>query len=411
MFTGSANFAEGVYDHSISRFGGAHNAYTTKDYTLYYATVAREHLADVMAMEADRFGHLNFDPEKATRELKVITEERNMRVENNAFAQLSEQLTALTFLNHPYHHPTIGWAEDMATFTLADAKEFFATYYRPSNMMLIVAGDVTPSEVRREAQRYFGALPGGPAAPRIWPDEPPFRLERHATMHDVKAREPRLLRHYVAPSVSHGASGQAMPLSLLAHYLGGSDSSVLYQNLVVEQHLASSVEVEYDPFSLGPTLVEIVATPAPGVSLEQLEQGLDKALADVLAKPLDDAAFARAKTHLKAEVIFAQDGLEPLTQVMATLFAAGRDEQYFYDWPKAVEAVSISDMQAAAKTVLAPNKRVTGYLLPEVAAPTPVTPEAAASTTTPADASSPAATVPAASAPSPVPATEAPHAP
>jgi zinc protease len=373
MFTGSKNYPEGTYDRAIARIGGEHNAFTTKDYTLYYATIAREHLPQVMAMEADRFASPTFDAAKAARELKVITEERNMRVENNPAAQMAEQLDAITFLNHPYQRPNIGWAEDMATFTLADAQAFFAAHYTARNMLLLVAGDVTAADVKRDAEKYYAALPSGIATPRIWPEEPPLRLERHATMHDAKVREPRLVRQYIAPSVVNGARDQALPLSVFAQYLGGGAGSVLYEQLVEKEKLASSVSASYDPFSIGPALFTIHATPAARVTPQQLEHALDRALDGVNTGAPDAAAVMRAKTRLKAEVIFAQDGLSSFATTIADLYALGLDEQYFYAWPHLVEAVTPAQMQEAARIVLAPSRRVTGYLLPAEtqAAPTP----------------------------------------
>jgi zinc protease len=370
MFTGTKDYPEGVYDRAIARVGGTQNAYTTEDYTLYFATVAREHLPTVMAMEADRFQHLAFDAAHAARELKVITEERNMRVDNSASAQLSEQLNAITFLNHPYRQPTIGWAEDMATLTADDARQFFANHYRASNMVLVVAGDVTVRDVRRYAQRYYGGMPGGESAPRAWPKEPPVRLMRHAQMEDAKAREPLLIRQYIAPSMHDGDSIKAMPLAVFAQYLGGGESSLLYEQLVRQQKLASAVTADYDPLAVGPALFRITATPVEGVTLPQLEEGLDRALASTLAAAPDNAAVTRAKTLLKAEVIFAQDGLTPLAHLMAELYAIGLDEQYFYSWSNAIDHVTAAEMQAAAQAVLVPAKRITGYLTP-LTAPQP----------------------------------------
>ena len=369
MFTGTQNFPEGVYDRSIARVGGTQNAYTTRDYTLYFATVAKEHLPMVMAMEADRLQHLEFDATHAARELKIIREERNMRVDNSAAAQLGEQLDALTFLNHPYHHSTIGWAEDMATFTPTDAKEFFTDHYRASNMVLVVAGDVRTRDVRRYAQHYYGGLAGGATAARNWPKEPALNLSRHAEMTDAKAREPRLVRQYVAPSMHEGDTSKTMPLELLSHYLGGGETSLLYQKLVREQKLATAIEADYSSLSIGPALFKITATPAPDVSLAQLEQALDRELANVVASVPDAAALERSKTLLKAEVIFAQDGISPIAHVISQLYAIGLDEQYFYDWSSTVDHVTGTELQAAAAAVLVPGHKVTGYLLP---APAPV---------------------------------------
>lgn len=364
MFTGTKNFPEGVYERAIARVGGAQNAYTTRDYTLYYATVGKKYLANVMTMEADRLSNLEFDAPRAARELKIITEERNMRVENNPVAQWSEQLDALTFLNHPYHQPVIGWAEDMASFTPADARGFFTAHYQASNMVLIVAGDITAREVRRLAQRYYGGLPAGDISPRAWPKEPPQRMARRGQMHDARVQEPRLLRQYIAPSARDGATSDAMALNVFAQYLGGGDTSVLYNALVREQKLATNVSVSYDPLSLGPAVFRIVAIPAQGVAIPELEAALDRSVNNVLDHPLDIAATARAKTLLTAEVTFAQDGLEPLANIMADLYAIGLDEQYFYNWADAIDAVTDISALAAARRVITPKAAVTGVLLP-----------------------------------------------
>lgn len=380
MFTGTKNFPEGTYDRSVARVGGSQNASTGSDYTMYYATVPKEHLAMVMTMEADRLTAIEITPEHAARELKVITEERNMRVDTNPASQWREQLDAITFLNHPYHNPVIGWAEDMATFTAADARAFFDTYYRASNMILVVAGDVDARDVRRMAQRYYGALPAGGKPERAWAKEPPVRMARRGEMRDARVNEPRLMRQYVAPSVKDGASANALPLSVFAQYLGGGDASALYTALVREQKIATNVSVFYDPMTIGPAMFRISATPAAGFTLPQLEDALDREIARVLAGPLDVAAVSRAKTLLLAEVIYARDGMQQMANVMAELYATGLDEQYFYEWSEHIKAITPEVAHAAAVALITPRAAVTGYLLPEekpVAAPVAPAPVAA----------------------------------
>ncbi len=365
MFTGTPNFPEGVYEHTIARVGGTQNAMTTRDFTLYYATLPAKELPALMAMEADRLLHLSFDADRAARELKVITEERNMRVDNSPTAQFGEEIDALTFLNHPYHAPLIGWPTDMASFTPEDASGFFAEHYRASNLILVVAGDITAKEVRRYAERYYGVLPASPAPERHWASEPPMRSSKHAEMRDARVNEPRVIRQYTAPSVGAGDKAATFPLAVFTQMLGGGDVSLLYDALVREQKLATNISAEYDPLMLGPAVLRIEATPAPGVSLSTLEHALDAKLAAILAAPLEPAAVTRAKTRLKAETIFAQDGLQPLARLIATLYAKGLDEHYFYQWEAAIEAVTPEQAQAAARTVLLPGRAVTGYLLPE----------------------------------------------
>lgn len=362
MFTGTKAYPEGEYDRAISRMGGEQNAHTTKDYTLYYATIARAHLPEVMAMEADRFAQVNFTEEKAARELKVITEERQMRVENNPEAQLMEQLNAITYLNHPYQRPTIGWAEDMAKLTLADAQGFFAAHYNAHNMTLLVVGDVTPEDVRRDAEKYYGNIPAGQVTARHWPEEPPIRLARRGAMEDARVREPRLVRQYLAPSAVAGDTATAMPLAVFTQMLGGGESSLLYETLVKQQHLATAVEAGYDLFTRGPSLVTISATPAPGVRMETLEAALDGALTQAVSTPPAPEALARAKTRLAAEAVFARDGLSGLAMVIAELYAIGLDEQYLTQWPQLIAAVDAKAAQAAAQAVIDPRRAVTGVL-------------------------------------------------
>jgi zinc protease len=364
LFSGTKNFPEGVYDRSIARVGGAQNAYTTRDYTLYYATVPSAQLPMVMTMEADRFANLDISPTLAARELKVITEERMMRVENNPAAQWMEQLDALTFLNHPYHQPVIGWAEDMATFTPADAQAFYGQYYRPANMVLVLAGDVTLREAQRYAQRYYGGIGAGVKYARNWPKEPPVRMKRHGEMRDARVKQPRLMQQYVAPSVIEGGRAPALSLAVFAQYIGGSDSSVLYDALVRQQQLAVNISATYNAESIGPAVFRIGATPAPGVSVEQLDAAIHREMARVLAAPLDAVGIARAKTLLKADAIFAQDGLQSLGMMVASLYAIGLDETYFYEWSDQVAAITDAQVRDVAARVLVPAKAVTGYLLP-----------------------------------------------
>lgn len=399
MFIGTKNFPEGAYDRAISRVGGEQNAYTTRDFTAYFATVPKEELKHVMAMEADRLMNLQITDAYAKRELDVITEERNTRVENSAADLLSEQIDALTFLNHPYGRPLIGWEEDMKTFTAADAANFFKRYYRASNMLLVVAGDVKPSDVRRMALDYYGALPAGLAPTRNWPQEPPLRMVRRGAMEDDKAHESRLVRQYGAPSVNAGATEQAMPLSLVAQYLGGSSTGLLYRKLVVEQKLATDVQAYYDPLAVGPSIFRIWAVPAAGVSLKTLETALDATLEDALGSLPAEADVTRAKTQLKASVVFAQDGLEPLAHLMGELVMDGKDEQYFYGWVDAVDAVRATDMLEAMQRVLDPARRVTGTLVPTGMSPDEV-PAVAAPEPAPQEQATPGPTT----VPEPVPA-------
>lgn len=374
LFTGTANTPEGTYDREIIRRGGTHNAFTGYDYTAYYVTIAKEHLETVMALEADRFTNFAPTEARAARELKVIAEERNARVDNNPVAQLAEQMQAVQFLAHPYRQPLIGWREVIPTLTVAQLRDFFAAHYRASNMVLLVAGDVEPEEVRRLANQYYGTLPAGKSAARNWLPEPDYTSARRVTMRDARVQQPRLMREYTLPSVGTEKNlRQLFALEVLAYYLGGESTSYLYQTLVREQKLAVSVSANYSGLALGPAGFSIVAIPAEGVSLEQLERALDAALEALPRLVPDETLLANSKTQLSASAIFAQDGLEPLANIMGALIMVGQNENYFYRWQENVAAVTSQEIRAAAKQLFA-SASVTGELLPEKQAPAPSEP-------------------------------------
>jgi zinc protease len=366
MFTGTQNYPEGEYDRRIASLGGEHNAYTTRDYTAYYATIAKEHLGLIMSMETDRLEHLNFDKHRATREVSVIQEERKWRVDNRLTALLAEEMDAVQLLNHPYRQPMIGWPEDIAGLTAEDAKAFFAKYYRPSNMVLVVAGDVKVPEVKKLAQQYYAPLRAGVAPKRDWPKELlPSRSERRVILRNARVEQPQLIKSYLAPTVKFGAKEQAMALELFSQYLGGGTTSVLYNALVRERKVASSVSAGYSSLYEGPSGITVMAEPAEGVSIEQLESALDEVLTRTLSQTPDVKAVARAKSLLKADTIYAQDGLEPLAHLMGQLYILGLDETYFYHWGDRLSDVTDVQMMDAAKAVLVPTRATVGVLLPE----------------------------------------------
>src|SRR5947209_17623009 len=158
MFKGTAKNPAGRFSQQLATIGGQENAFTSYDYTGYFQRTSREHLGTLMEFEADRMTGLVLTDEAVGSERNVILEERNQRIDNEPSARLGEQVQAAQYLNHPYHRPTIGWRHEMETLDRQDALNFYRLYYQPDNAVLIVAGDVTPEEVKelRSEERRVG---------------------------------------------------------------------------------------------------------------------------------------------------------------------------------------------------------------------------------------------------------------
>ena len=148
MFKKTANLEAGELADTVAAHGGSHNAFTSFDYTGYFQRVAADRLDLMMQMEADRMTGLQLSPDDITVERNVVIEERNQRTESAPGALFNEHLQAALFLNHPYGVPIVGWMHELETLNYDDAMTFYKQHYAPNNAILVVAGDVTPQEVK-----------------------------------------------------------------------------------------------------------------------------------------------------------------------------------------------------------------------------------------------------------------------
>ena len=179
MFKATDELEPGEFSATVAKNGGSDNAFTSYDYTGYFQRVASDRLELMMRMEASRMDGLALVEEDIITERDVVIEERNQRTESDPSALFGEQRRAAQFLSHPYGIPIIGWKHEAEALTLEDAVSFYEQHYGPNNAILIVAGDATPDEVRRLAEKYYGVIPPNPnVKPRNRVSEPPPLAER-----------------------------------------------------------------------------------------------------------------------------------------------------------------------------------------------------------------------------------------
>lgn len=363
MFEGTANYPAGAYSDKIAAAGGQQNAFTGRDATAYYITIAREKLPLAMELEADRLRALAPADAAAKKEKQVIIEERRQRIENTPQALFSEQMSAALFRNHPYRLPVIGWMHEMEKLTKSDVLRFHNSWYHPNNAVLILSGDITAGEARPLVERYYGALPKTAVPARRWNQEPPQNSARRLAFRHPNLKQPVWARIYAASSLGYGSKDQALPLLVLSHLLGGGKTSRLYRSLVSDRRIASDVNVSYDAFSLGPATFEISVVPEPDTPMETLEKAVDEELAAAMKPPGADD-LSRTKSLLKAESVYARDGLESMARVMGWIRMTGLPKDYFLRWPELIDAVTPEQVAQAAKAAFNPDASVTGFLLP-----------------------------------------------
>jgi len=367
MFKATDNMASGELSRVVEANGGSDNAFTTQDQTAYFQRVAADRLGLMMSMEADRMRHLKLTEDDIATERQVILEERAMRTDNDPGSLFREELNAALYRNSPYGIPTIGWKPEVETLTRADALAYYQRFYAPNNAVLVVAGDVTPDEVRALAEENYGGLaPTEGLAPRARPQEPPERAARRLVFADARQSQPVLMRAYLAPERNAGDQTTAAALVYLDEILGGnSATSVLGQALQFDSHMAVYTGTGYDPTSLDPTSFTFAVVPAEGVSLAEAEAALDATLAQFLEDGIDPRQFARIKARVSAGEIYALDDVQGLAQRYGMALTSGLTIADVQAWPEVLQAVTPEDVMAAARALLDKRDSVTGWLVPE----------------------------------------------
>lgn len=365
MFKGTRRVAPGELSKIVARNGGQDNAFTTEDYTAYFQRIARDRLDLVMRLEADRMMNLDLSAENVATERDVVLEERRFRVENDPVALFREQLSAALHLSHPYGRPVIGWNEEIRRIGRDEALDFYRRHYAPNNAIVVVAGDVTPDEVRRLAQTHYGRLPRRALAARSDPAAPPRMTETRLAAEHPDVRQSLLLRIYRVPSYVTAAPGEAEALEVLADLLGGGAASRLYKGLVVERKLASAAGAWFAGAARGMTEFGVYAYPRDGVSLAALEKGMNAILADIKSAPPDTAELERTKTVLVADAVYARDSQATMARIYGEALSIGLTVEDVQVWPERIRAVTAEEVQAAAKARLIERESVTGTLEPK----------------------------------------------
>ncbi len=370
MFKGTAKHPAGEFSQTVLRVGGNENAFTSTDYTGYFQRVPREQLARMMEFEADRMTGLILKDENVLPERDVVLEEFNMRVANNPEARLTEQIMAALYLNHPYGRPVIGWHQEIEKLDREDALAFYKRFYAPNNATLVIAGDVEAGDVRPMAERAFGEIAPQPAIParRLRPQEPEPAAPRTVTLSDPRVEQPNVRRYYLVPSANTAAAGESPALDVLAQLMGNGSNSYLYRALVVDKPLADSASAGYQGTSLDATQFMISVSPKPGVEFSQIEQVIDRVIADASRNLVRAEDLDRVKTQLIAEAIYAQDNQATLARWYGGALTTGLSIADIRSWPDRIRAVTAEQVRDAAQKWLDKKRSVTGYLIKD---PTP----------------------------------------
>lgn len=300
MFNGSENF-NNDYFQALDRAGATDlNGTTNEDRTNYFQNVPVNALDMTLWMESDRMGHLlgAIDQAKLDEQRGVVQNEK--RQGDNQPYSISEELItrAVWPASHPYSHTVIGSMEDLNAAALDDVKEWFKTYYGPSNAVLVVAGDITPEAAKEKVEKYFGDIPPGPPVAHFdsWVAK---RTGSERQVAQDRVPQARMYKVWNIPGI--GAADNDY-LNLLSDVLVSDKASRLYKRLVYDDQTATSVSAYLDNREVG-SLFVIEATAKQGGDINAIEKAVNEELQKLLATGPTQEELDRVRTQYFARFV------------------------------------------------------------------------------------------------------------
>jgi zinc protease len=368
MFKGTDAYPAGVFNSIVSRIGGVQNAATSAEYTSYYQIVPKAHLAQMMEMEADRMVNLRMNESEVVSERTVILQERRGSIDDNYSRRLFIKAYEALYAGHPNNTDLIGSPEEILAFSRDDALAFYREHYAPGNAVLVVAGDVTEAELRQLAEKTYGRVP----ARTVSAERAVLRPLQPVTQHRVSITDPHLVTPglfmiFRLPGLNQMELRESVALSVLAEILG-SDTGRLRQKLVLSG-IARDVVANFDTgftgrFSLG-------ANAAMNVDLARVETALAGSIAELLEKGVTQDELDLERADFLAGVIQQTDYQSLLATKYATALILNRNVEFIEQWLSEIKAVTVGDINAAARKYLVEDLKVTAEGWPATAASAP----------------------------------------
>lgn len=365
MFKSVKGWDVGYYDNQLQKIGASYNAATDSEYTFYYATFPKEYLSMVMQLEAKRMFDLVIKEEELKKEKDVVLEERRQRVKNDETQKMFESLNSSLYINYPYAHPVSGWSEDIVAIKSDDLKNFYNNYYRPSNAILVLAGDVTKKDAERMVNQYYVANKDGDKNfYRINKTLPSLYGNVFVYGKDPKIVQNKLTRVYRTVSISMDTKG-AIAADILGYIISGKRNSPLYKRLVVEKKVASDLDAGSYVFSAASGEFIFSIFPNDNVSLDELSLELDGFLADLALRGITSEQLQIAKDAIKTKFIYRYENINGIAINYARTMSLGLPDDFTQNYIQYIDNTSLEDLNSLLKNLVQQNF-VEGHLISEV---------------------------------------------
>jgi zinc protease len=357
MFNGAKKYGPKLFDQTMEYNGGANNAYTREDVTVYTNWFPSSATEVIFDLEGDRISSLSIDPKMVESERGVVISERSTGLENSPWQVLFQTAQGVAFLEHPYHWPVIGYLDDMKNWKQADLERYFKTYYAPNNCVTVISGNVKFDEIKKLAEKYIEPIPAQPAPPDVNIVEPPQTGERRVMMQKDVAT-PYLGIGWHVPEAKHE---DYYALTLLSDILTSGRSSRLYTSLVDKKQLATSIFTNFGE-SFDPTLFIIAAVTAKNINELDLEKAIYEELEKIKKDGITESELQKVNNQKVMEFYGQVETINGKSNNIGTYEVFFGDYRKMFDAPALFNKVTADDIKKVVVKYFTKSNRTVGIL-------------------------------------------------
>lgn len=357
MFNGAKKYGPKMFDQTMEFNGGANNAYTTQNVTVYTDWFPVNALETIFDLESDRISSLSIDPKMVESERGVVLSERSTSLENSPWNMLNDALYSTAFQEHSYHWTVIGYETDIKNWTKEDLEKYFKTYYAPNNCVVVVSGHVKVDQVKQLAEKYMEPIPASTPPKPVNLVEPPQVGERRIVV-QKEVPSPYLMIGYHTPDAKNK---DFYALNILSSVLSSGNSSRLHSALVDKKQLASSIGSDFSE-SFDPNLFVLYALAAKDVKESDLEAAIYEEIEKIKVDGISEIELQKIKNQKLMEFYEQLETINGKSNNIGTYEIFFGDYRKMFNAPAEFSKVTAEDVKRVANEYFKKSNRTVGIL-------------------------------------------------
>ncbi len=363
MFKGTDNLGPGEFSSIVKKMGGTENAFTSKDFTGYFQKVHKSDLERCIELESDRMRNLNLDVDQIEKEINVVKEERRLRTDDNPVSKTFEKIMVNAFGMNNYGIPIIGTMNDIENTSKKDLQNWYKSYYKPNNAVVIIAGNFDNNRVKKYIEKYYGSIKNQRYdIPESTPLE--FKTKKYFEVYEDVSK-PIIFLSFKKPEFNEDEIRQIYAFDLFLEVMDGGYSSRLTQNLVNTKKVALDTFISNDTYNQYPNLVIVAGTPRDNVKPIDLKSHLLEQFSNESIDTITDEELSSAKARLKANNIYKFDSVFYQAMQVGMLETKNLSWRLLDEYYNISESLTLEEIKKAGKTYITGNEPLVTILRPK----------------------------------------------